>query len=553
MPLVPGYHGADQDPALLQREADAHRLPGADQGQRRRRRQGHAHRRRGRRVRRRARLVPARGARTASATTRCWSSATSPGRATSRSRSSPTRHGNCVHLFERDCSVQRRHQKVLEEAPAPGMSAERRARDGRGRGRRGARRRLRRRRHGRVHRRAGRGDGGGDLRFYFMEMNTRLQVEHPVTEAITGLDLVEWQLRVAAGEPLPLTQDELRIDGHAIEARICAENPEAGFLPATGRLEVYRAARRRSSSRAAPVRGRRRRARGRHDHAALRLDDRQADRLGRATARRRWRGSTRRSRDTHIVGLHTNVAFLRRVVASRVVRRGRPRHRADRARARARCSSSPALPLEVAAAGVVAHALARRAARSRPPTRGRGATAGACTAARCAASTSRPTARTTSSRSSARAAARTCCVCGDRRAGPSRAAARGARHATTCVLGERRIALTVYVTGQQRQRLRAPTARRVVDEFDPIAHAGEGAVEGGRLTAPMPGQGDRLPRRARRQRSTRGQAAGGDGGDEDGAHDQRAARRHGRRTALCRRRPGRRGRRVAATRGRVLS
>ena len=121
------------------------------------------------------------------------------GRATSRSRSSPTRHGNCVHLFERDCSVQRRHQKVLEEAPAPGPRPAAPARaHGRGRGRGGQGGRLRRRRHGRVHRRR------RTARFYFMEMNTRLQVEHPVTEMITGLDLVEWQLRVAAGEPLPL-------------------------------------------------------------------------------------------------------------------------------------------------------------------------------------------------------------------------------------------------------------------------------------------------------------------------------------------------------------
>src|SRR5205085_11988294 len=146
-------------------------------------------------------------------------------------------HGQCLYLFERDCSVQRRHQKVLEEAPAPGMTE------------------ARRREMGEAAIAAAKAVGyvgagtvefiaeptpDGDLRFYFMEMNTRLQVEHPVTEAITGLDLVEWQLRVAGGEPLPLQQSELRIHGHAIEARVCAENPDANFLPATGRLEVYR-------------------------------------------------------------------------------------------------------------------------------------------------------------------------------------------------------------------------------------------------------------------------------------------------------------------------
>ena len=143
-------------------------------------------------------------------------------------------HGNCVYLFERDCSVQRRHQKVLEEAPAPGMTPERRARDGRGGGRGGARRSATS-----APARSS-SSPSRTARFYFMEMNTRLQVEHPVTEAITGLDLVEWQLRVAAGEPLPLTQDELAIHGHAIEARICAENPEANFLPATGTLHIAR-------------------------------------------------------------------------------------------------------------------------------------------------------------------------------------------------------------------------------------------------------------------------------------------------------------------------
>jgi len=146
-------------------------------------------------------------------------------------------HGNVVHLFERDCSLQRRHQKVIEEAPAPGMDAATReavcgaaVRAAQAVNYEGA---------GTVEFIADASKGLKADRIWFMEMNTRLQVEHPVTEEITGQDLVEWQLRVASGEKLPKKQDELSITGHAIEARLYAEDPANGFLPSTGRLEHF--------------------------------------------------------------------------------------------------------------------------------------------------------------------------------------------------------------------------------------------------------------------------------------------------------------------------
>src|SRR6218665_3224801 len=350
VPLVPGYHGAGQDPAMLHAEADRIGYPvlikasagGGGKGMRL--------------VEKSEDFAAALESCKREAINSFSNDAVLIEKYVLRPRHIEIQvfgdtHGNCVYLFERDCSVQRRHQKVLEEAPAPGMTQALRQQMG----------------NAAVAAAKAVGYVGAgtvefiaeqDGRFYFMEMNTRLQVEHPVTEAITGQDLVEWQLRVAAGEPLPLKQAEPRMYGHAIEARICAENPEAGFLPATGSLHVARWP-----------------AHGSFERGNVRLDagvgegdaispyyDSMGAKLivwgeGRAQAPARAGAALR---DSHIVGLQTNVAFLRRCAATKSF------SEADLdtgliERERAALFDQPGLPLAISAAAVVAHTLAHEA------------------------------------------------------------------------------------------------------------------------------------------------------------------------------------------------
>uniref|UniRef100_E1TES4 Carbamoyl-phosphate synthase L chain ATP-binding protein n=1 Tax=Burkholderia sp. (strain CCGE1003) TaxID=640512 RepID=E1TES4_BURSG len=317
VPLVPGYHGDDQNPELLQREADAIGYPvllkasagGGGKGMR----------------------VVGRSEDFAAALASCKREAASSfgnDRVLIEKYLTRPRHvevqvfadrrGGAVYLFDRDCSVQRRHQKVLEEAPAPGLSAQIKREMGEA---------------AVAAARAVNYVGAGTVEFimtasgefYFMEMNTRLQVEHPVTEMVTGQDLVEWQLRVAAGEPLPLTQEQLKIDGHAIEARIYAEHPARGFLPSTGTLKHLRmpqgvefvidAAGLGEPGRKAPVRL----------DSGVREGDTITPFYDPMIAKLIVHGTTREealarmSRALHaceVVGPHTNVEFLQRIVES---------------------------------------------------------------------------------------------------------------------------------------------------------------------------------------------------------------------------------------------
>ena len=317
VPLVPGYHGDDQDPSLLHSEADAIGYPvllkasagGGGKGMR----------------------VVERSEDFTAALSSCKREAASSfgndrvliEKYLTRPRHVEVQvfadqHDHAVYLFDRDCSVQRRHQKVLEEAPAPGLSADIKREMGEA---------------AVAAARAVNYVGAGTVEFimtatgdfYFMEMNTRLQVEHPVTEMVTGQDLVEWQLRVAAGEPLPLTQAQLSLDGHAIEARIYAEHPARGFLPSTGTLKHLRmpegvefvidAAGLGEPGRKAPVR----------IDSGVREGDTITPFYDPMIAKLIVHGATRAEalarlgRALHaceVVGPHTNVEFLQRIVAS---------------------------------------------------------------------------------------------------------------------------------------------------------------------------------------------------------------------------------------------
>ena len=315
VPLVPGYHGSDQNPDLLKREADRIGYPvlikasagGGGKGMRA--------------VEKSEDFAEALASCQREAQNSFGDQAVLIEKYVQRPRHIEIQvfgdtQGHCVYLMERDCSVQRRHQKVLEEAPAPGMSEA--LRQQMGEAAVAAARAVNYVGAGTVEfiveQRDNPATGQVDMHFFFMEMNTRLQVEHPVTEAVTGLDLVEWQLRVASGEALPLKQEQIKLNGHAIEARICAENPDNNFLPATGHLQVYKK----------PVHTA-------FERGAVRFDDgvREGDSISpfydSMVAKLIVHGDTREQAlalldqalaQTQVVGLATNVQFLRHVLHS---------------------------------------------------------------------------------------------------------------------------------------------------------------------------------------------------------------------------------------------
>ncbi len=492
VPLVPGYHGADQDPELLQREADAIGYPalikasagGGGKGMRV--------------VEKSEDFAAALASCQREAINSFGSDAVLIEKYVQRPRHIEIQvfgdtHGNCVYLFERDCSVQRRHQKVLEEAPAPGMTEALRAQMG-----------AAAVAAAKAVNYVGAGtvefiveqtayDQPESMKFFFMEMNTRLQVEHPVTEAITGLDLVEWQLRVASGEPLPLQQSEIRMSGHAIEARICAENPDNNFLPATGTLQVYRKPQASSFERANMS----------DTGVAVRIDDgvREGDTISpfydSMVAKLIVHGDTREQAlvrldqalaQTHIVGLNTNVQFLRHVVRSASFATAK----LDTAlipRESAVLFKQDPVGLQAASAAVIADALQAEAAAqgADPFSRRDGWQSHGITQRRFElAYEGQPVrAELRYERAGVLSLQVGEAVAAPLQFTPSETSPK--QGGLWVQFNGARIHSQVHAQGEVRHVFTPQGAVRI-SLLDPLAHAGEAAQEGGRLTAPMPGK-----------------------------------------------------------------
>ena len=490
VPLVPGYHGAEQDAALLQREADAIGYPvlikasagGGGKGMRA--------------VDKSEDFAAALASCQREAINSFGDDAVLIEKYVQRPRHIEIQVfgdtlGNYVYLFERDCSVQRRHQKVLEEAPAPGMTPALRQQMGEAAVA-----------AARAVNYVGAGTvefiveqrSDGSMNFFFMEMNTRLQVEHPITEAITGQDLVEWQLRVASGQPLPLLQEQLKISGHAIEARICAENPDKNFMPATGTLHVYELPDCVTFERGNVG-----------SSAVVRVDSgvRQGDAISpfydSMVAKLIVHGDTRAQAlarldvalaQTHIVGLNTNVQFLRNVVQSRSFVEADldtgliPREEAV-------LFKQEKVGLALAVSGAIAHTLLQEIALE----------AGLVEKSLWLD----PWARRDGWRSHGPSTRRfdfefagvvhvvqmTTLHDGALQldvAGASESFSFAAvTHGIDVHLGERRQILNVYKNGAAVHIFSAQGATQLIT-IDALAHAGDNQTEGGRLTAPMPGK-----------------------------------------------------------------
>nr|WP_315478935.1 acetyl/propionyl/methylcrotonyl-CoA carboxylase subunit alpha [uncultured Rhodoferax sp.] len=485
VPLVPGYHGNDQDPALLQREADRIGYPvlikasagGGGKGMRA--------------VDKAEDFAAALASCKREAINSFGDDAVLIEKYVQRPRHIEIQvfgdtQGNYVYLFERDCSVQRRHQKVLEEAPAPGMTEA--FRQQMGEAAVAAARAVQYVGAGTVEFIVEQKPDGG-MTFFFMEMNTRLQVEHPVTEAIIGQDLVEWQLRVASGEPLPLQQHELKIQGHAIEARICAENPDNNFLPATGTLQVYGLPAHVTFERA---------SHGTRVDSGVRQGDTISPYYDSMVAKLIVHGATREEAlarldaalaQTHIVGLATNVQFLRHVTTSASFAQAN----LDTAlipREAAALFHQDKLGLPLAAAALVAHTLQAEldqgvqtdATGWRDPWAQRDGwrSHGPSVRGFALEYAGEPhTAVLTTVRGHY-----TLAVAGQSL--PLQWAV-GATGALDLQLGAQRVSARIYKNGDVAHVFTAQGAIQIV-AIDALAHAGETHAEGGRLTAPMPGK-----------------------------------------------------------------